>query len=83
VSIQKKSLISTLKSAKKANVVKDDVTIMGVTKNAAHKSAAIRNSAQKSAAHKSAAVRNSAQKSAAQKSAAHKSAAYKSAAVRN
>jgi hypothetical protein len=29
VSIQKKSLISTLKSAKKANVAKEDVTVSG------------------------------------------------------
>lgn len=29
MSIQKKSLISTLKSAKKANVVKDEVTVSG------------------------------------------------------
>jgi hypothetical protein len=31
VSIQKKSLISTLKTAKKANVVKDEVTVAGTT----------------------------------------------------
>ena len=31
VSIQKKSLISTLKSAKKANVVKEEVTVSGAT----------------------------------------------------
>jgi hypothetical protein len=31
VSIQKKSLINTLKSAKKANVVKDDVTVSSAT----------------------------------------------------
>ena len=31
MSIQKKSLINTLKSAKKANVVKEEVTISGAT----------------------------------------------------
>jgi hypothetical protein len=31
MSIQKKSLISTLKSAKKANVVKEEVTVSGTT----------------------------------------------------
>jgi hypothetical protein len=35
VSIQKKSLINTLKSAKKANVVKEDVTVSGATVSAA------------------------------------------------
>jgi hypothetical protein len=31
MSIQKKSLINTLKSAKKANVVKEEVTVSGAT----------------------------------------------------
>jgi hypothetical protein len=31
VSIQKKSLINTLKSAKKANIVREDVTVSGAT----------------------------------------------------
>src|SRR5579871_918442 len=35
VSIQKKSLINTLKSAKKANVVKEEVTVSGATVSAA------------------------------------------------
>jgi hypothetical protein len=35
MSIQKKSLINTLKSAKKANVVKDEVTVSGPTVSAA------------------------------------------------
>ncbi len=35
MSIQKKSLINTLKSAKKANVVKEEVTVSGATVSAA------------------------------------------------
>ena len=35
MSIQKKSLISTLKTAKKANVVKEEVTVSGATVSAA------------------------------------------------
>ncbi len=73
MSIQKKSLINTLKSAKKANAVKEDVTVSGavvspfrptaatkklaVTKHLASKAAAVRNSAKKSAAMRSAAAR--------------------------
>jgi hypothetical protein len=41
VSIQKKSLINTLKSAKKANVVKEEVTVSGATVSAS-KSAPVR-----------------------------------------
>jgi hypothetical protein len=47
VSIQKKSLINTLKSAKKANVVKDDVTVSGATASATKLNPTIRASARK------------------------------------
>jgi hypothetical protein len=79
MSIEKKSLISTLKTTKKANIAKDDFSVSPATVSAVQKAAAQKSAVQKSAVQKAAVQKSAVQKAAVQKSAVQKSAVQKSA----
>jgi hypothetical protein len=67
MSIEKKSLISTLKTTKKANIVKEDFSFSGATaspivKNATHRHAVVKAGTTRNAISKAATTRNAARK---------------------
>jgi hypothetical protein len=72
MSIEKKSLISTLKTTKKANIAKDDFSVSPATVSAVQKAAVQKAAVQKSAVQKSAVQKSAVQKAAVQKSAVRK-----------
>jgi hypothetical protein len=79
MSIEKKSLISTLKTTKKANIAKDDFSVSPATVSAVHKAPVQKAAVQKAAVQKAAVQKAAVQKAAVQKAAVQKAAVQKAA----
>jgi hypothetical protein len=77
MSIEKKSLISTLKTTKKANIAKDDFSVSPATVNPVAKHAVAKHAVAKHAVVKHAVAKNAVAKNAVAKSAVAKNAVRK------